>query len=169
MCVPNRVNIPGYKMVNKNKKNMKLYESLTQLNLFVIILNNSLRLLRDLGTNKKSLSLFLIHPRIPWFSNFDSGFHQFGCLGAGCSWEDTTFRGVKRGCTLRQWRLLTILRPKICFLWNRVLKPGLSQIGWYIHNVFSFNLKYIIYNTHMSLHLFYDANIMKTQIFHFIS
>ena len=45
---------------------MKLYESLTQLNLFVIILNNSFtRDLRDLGTNIKSLTLFFIHPRIP--------------------------------------------------------------------------------------------------------
>ena len=42
---------------------MKLYVSLTQLNIFGIILNNSLRHLHDLGTNKKSLTIFLIHPR----------------------------------------------------------------------------------------------------------
>ena len=51
-----------YLVIKWYKNNTKFNESLTQLNIFGIILNNSLRHLRDLGTYKK-MTFLLIHTR----------------------------------------------------------------------------------------------------------
>ena len=99
-CGPNRANIAGYKMVLKKQKNLKLYESLTQMKRFCIILQKNLKILCDLGKNKWFLHSFWIQPEFLWFTHFSRSCHKTERLRAGCLWCISLF-GEKREAVCR--------------------------------------------------------------------